>query len=63
VTNAHLRGFAPAPTHSLQDQPVYKIKAKVALKANQGFLKTFQIALIWVDKSWPSKKTTFILIM
>jgi len=31
--------------------------------ANQGFLKTFQIALIGWIKASPSKKVTFVLIM
>jgi len=40
------------------------IKTKVAFfQKNQGFLKTFQIALIGWVKAGPLKKPLFVLIM
>jgi len=43
------------------------IKAKVAFldffSSQLGLLKTFQIAPDWLDKSRPSKKATFVLIL
>jgi len=42
------------------------IKTKVACRlfsANQGFLKTFSDCSDWLNKSQPSKKATFGLIM